>query len=106
MNSEIRRPSLRSMSQLTPPPGGFGGGVSCDIERSDGLRISEFITDPLGDEAEEEWIEIRNTGADSFPLCGYLLDDAEEGSKPFKIFSETLPHGAYSLFRRPETRSE
>ena len=85
------------------PPGGFGGGISCDVERSDGLKISEFIPDPLGDEVEEEWIELQNTGIDSFPLCGYVLDDAEEGSKTFRIGSEMLPPGGYRVFRRPET---
>ena len=69
---------------------------------SDDIIISEIVPAP-GDGAEEEFIELYNTGDEPVDLCKWQLDDKEEGSSP-KIIENSwvetctiLPH-AYEAF--------
>ncbi len=57
---------------------------------SDNLIISEFIPNPEGKDAENEWIEIYNQGEQTADLSNWQLDDMPDGSKPFTLPQNTL----------------
>ncbi|MFN7088246.1 MAG: lamin tail domain-containing protein, partial [Candidatus Paceibacteria bacterium] len=46
------------------------------------LVVNEFMPNPKGNDAEGEWIELKNTGADRINLLNWQLDDIEGGSQP------------------------
>lgn len=50
-----------------------------------GVTVSEFVPNPAGDEAVNEWIELANTSAEEKTLCGWSLDDGERGSDPYPL---------------------
>ncbi len=68
------------------------------------ILITEFLPNPEGSD-ESEWIEIFNANDKEIDLSGWFLDDAEGGSKPYKIKEGTkiLP-GEYLVFERKETK--
>lgn len=52
------------------------------------IIINEFLPNPEGDDADGEWIELKNTGNEKVNLLNWKIDDGEGGSKPYK-FPET-----------------
>lgn len=66
--------------------------------------INEFLPNPAGSDTEAEFIELKNTSSDPIPLGGWKLDDAEGGSSPYTIPTDTtiLPD-AFLVFMRSET---
>src|SRR3989344_5800432 len=75
----------------------------CGVDHGEQILISEFIPDPLGDETAEEWIELKNMMPISINLCGWVLDDSEEGSKAHVLKDFPIAAGAFAVLRRPET---
>lgn len=73
--------------------------------QSQEITINEFIPNPEGDDAENEWIEIYN-GSDSIVnISGWQLDDEKEGSNPFIFPKNTLiAPKSYIIFPRPITK--
>ncbi len=86
--------------------GGSGGGgrTSCAPSATVGVRVSEFLPNPLGSDAEGEWIELQNTVPTTLSLCGWELDDAEGGSTPHLLDSYTIPPEGYLLLPIEKTR--
>jgi PKD repeat protein len=68
------------------------------------LLINEFLPDPEDSDLENEWIELYNQGSVSIDLQGWSLDDAEGGSRPYRIADQFwLGAGQYFLAERPQT---
>ncbi len=54
------------------------------------IIISEFLPDPEGTDAENEWIELYNQSNQIANLSNWQLDDQEEGSLPFIFPANSL----------------
>lgn len=61
------------------------------------IIINEFLPNTEGTDAEEEWIELKNTGGAKINLLNWKLDDSEGGSKPH-IFKNDLWLDANKFF--------
>jgi phosphatidylserine/phosphatidylglycerophosphate/cardiolipin synthase-like enzyme len=74
--------------------GSNGNGNTSDV----GLRISEFLPNPLGSDAQTgmdgEWVEITNIGSDPVDLTGWELRSGSGLSLP----PATLSPGAYMVY--------
>lgn len=68
-------------------------GVSYGVSgyAASGIYINEFLADPGTD--GEEWIEIYNNLSSEVSLGGWMIDDADGGSDPFTIPSNTTISG-------------
>lgn len=65
---------------------------------SNEIVISEILPNPEGSDSGKEWIELLNTGQSDINLGNWILDDDEEGSKPFLLpDSLTIPRGQTAL---------
>lgn len=68
------------------------------------IFISEFIPNPEGKDAEEEWIELKNEQEFVVDLGGFQVDDKEEGSSPFKIPEASfIAPGSFMVLKRDTT---
>lgn len=54
------------------------------------ITISELMPDPDGDDAGNEWIELKNASDHAVRLTGWQLDDIDGGSKPYTFTVETI----------------
>jgi len=73
------------------------------LQLSDKIKISEFLADPAGVD-DGEWVELFNEGDVDVDLFGWSLDDAEGGSKPYKIERHvTIKADDFQLFKKEET---
>lgn len=80
------------------------GAVACRADAGADIIISEFLPDPYGEEAEGEWVELLNAGAEAASLCGWLLDDGQEGGKRYALDSESIAVGEYLVLPRSQTK--
>lgn len=69
------------------------------------IYISEILPNPLGEDAPNEWIELYNDGNFDINLGNWVLDDNENGSKPYAL-PDTLNIRAKShiVIERPESK--
>lgn len=70
------------------------------------LRISRVLPNPVGLDEGHEWIEIENTGQETTPLVGWLLDDGPGGSRPFDLSAYSLRPGERRQFTSSTTGIE
>ncbi len=77
---------------------------SCTPRFFSGVTVTEFLPDPVGDEAAGEWIELHNVSDQLVDLCGWSVDDAQGGSKPFRLQDRSLFPGEYVLLPRSESK--
>lgn len=76
----------------------------CATASVNDLFISEVLPNPIGDEAQNEFIKIYNSGAEEIDLAGLFLDDAEGGSTPFVIpAGAKISAAGYLTFYAKET---
>ena len=69
------------------------------------IYISEFLPSPDTKNSQEEFVEIFSQETWPTDLSGFLLDDAEGGSKPFVIPAGTIiKPGQYLAFFKPQTK--
>src|SRR3989344_1705382 len=69
------------------------------------IFISEFLPDPEGLDNDNEFIEIFNNEETPINLTDWQLDDAEGGSRPYKIpEGAIIKPGQYLAFFRTETK--
>lgn len=72
---------------------------------SDDIIINEWLPDPTGNDAEGEFIELKNKGNELVDLVGWRLDDAEGGSVEYVIPPGVkIGAGEIRLFKREETK--
>lgn len=76
---------------------------TCTILSRYGMRITEVMPDPFGNEAEQEFIELRNVIDQGVSLCGWKIDDADGGSKAFALDGEKVAPGEFLLLPRSQT---
>ncbi len=76
---------------------------ACMASAFSGALISEFLPNPVSGEEPGEWIELYNPTDVSIPLCGWFLDDASGGSKPYSLSRYQLPSKEYLLIDRHES---
>jgi hypothetical protein len=71
------------------------------------VRLNEVLPVPVQDgiyDEIDEWIELTNTGPITVDLGGWLLDDREGDSSPYRIPDGTLlDPGAFVLFLGRQT---
>ena len=85
--SESPRPSVTASPELEED----------ELEYSDAIVINEFLPNPVGADAEGEFIELKNIGTDEVDLKGWQLDDGEGGSSAYIIPDGTLIQGGEIL---------
>ncbi|KKQ61435.1 MAG: alpha amylase [Candidatus Falkowbacteria bacterium GW2011_GWC2_38_22] len=69
------------------------------------IIINEIMPNPLGDDGEEEWIELYNNGGTVINMLDWSIDDMEGGSKPYIFKNEfLLEAGKYFLLERLESK--
>lgn len=87
----------------------LSGSVNSALQKSNGqngankIIINEFLPNPEGDDADGEWIELKNAGNEKINLLNWKIDDGEGGSKPYK-FANVLINGN-NFFVLPRTKS-
>lgn len=67
------------------------------------IIISEILPNPTGED-NGEWIELYNAGEDLVDLVGWILDDAEGGSKPYIIDAISIASGNFAILARSQTK--
>lgn len=67
------------------------------------IIINEFLPNPEGDDADGEWIELKNTGSEKIDLLNWKIDDGEGGSSPYKFAGIWI--NANNFFVLPRTKS-
>ncbi|MDD5470019.1 MAG: lamin tail domain-containing protein [Candidatus Peribacteraceae bacterium] len=77
---------------------------SCSPSAFSGIAISEFLPNPVGDDAAGEWIELVNQAGQEADLCGWSVDDAEGGSKPFRLDGLRIAPNGFLLLPRAQTK--
>ncbi|MCX6786131.1 MAG: lamin tail domain-containing protein [Candidatus Komeilibacteria bacterium] len=63
--------------------------VNYQADKFSGLRINEFLPDPVGSDISE-WIELYNNSSSSLNLFGFKLDDEAGGSRPYAFSTTTV----------------
>ena len=66
------------------------------------MQISEFMPNPLGNDTEGEWIELRHEGDAPVKLAGWKLEDA--AGKAFVFGDVALAPGEYLVLTSKATR--
>ncbi len=68
----------------TTPESVGGNGTTSDasIVKSFLVKIYKFLPNPAGDDAGNEWVEIKNNDTQTVNVDGWLLDDKNTGSGP------------------------
>lgn len=72
---------------------------------SDQIKINEFLPNPVGNDTQNEWIELKNNSNQDADLSNWILDDNEVGSKAYVIIPGTIikAHG-YLVLPRTQTK--
>lgn len=65
--------------------------------------ISELLPNPIGPDAEGEFIELYNPNNHSINLKGWQMDDAEGGSRPYVIKDLVIPAYGFAVLGRKLT---
>lgn len=69
------------------------------------ICISEIMPDPEGGDEEGEWVEIYNNGSSRVNILDWRFDDADGGSRPYKITEDTwLDPGGFFVLDRAESK--
>jgi len=76
-------------------------GFSCMPSAFTGALVTELFPNPAGDEATQEWIEVRNVSGHDLPLCGWVIADAS--GKRYDLSHFRLPLDEALVFHREQT---
>lgn len=75
-----------------------------EVVSATGTLIYEFYPDPPGSDGDGEFIELFHAGNNTVDLSNMYLDDAEGGSKPYRIpVGTVMSPGMYAVFDRSLT---
>ncbi|MBI3335659.1 MAG: lamin tail domain-containing protein, partial [Candidatus Portnoybacteria bacterium] len=95
----LETPSIIQESVVKPEP-----RTTVLVQYPQSIYISEFLPDPEGSDEKGEWIELYNDGASVADIGGFFLDDADGGSKPYKIPTGTkILSKGFLVFNRSDT---
>ena len=67
------------------------------------LVITELMVNPAGTDADEEWFEVKNTGATAFDLNGLGVDRVGDSARPALVVSascRSVPAGGHAVLAR------
>lgn len=68
------------------------------------LIINEFLPNPIGNDLEGEFIELKNIGDEKINLLNWTVDDEEGGSRPYKFKSDLwIEAGGFYVLERSES---
>ncbi len=68
------------------------------------IIVTEFVPNPIGSD-DQEWIELYNSSQIEVDVSGFMLDDADGGSKPFRFPQGTkFSAGQYQVWSRLATK--
>lgn len=79
------------------------GQRSCSPSAATGVSIAGALPNPASDDEEAEQIILQNDTARSIDLCGWVLDDGPEGSRPFRLDGIVLGAMEKKILLRPLT---
>lgn len=65
------------------------------------VLINEWLPNPVGKDAEGEWVEIFNNGSEAVSLSGWFL---KTKAKTKFLLSGEIPSGGFSVSRKPELK--
>lgn len=68
------------------------------------LTINELLPNPIGDDTDGEWIELKNESNDEVSLSGFALSDASGASHTFTTQSGQIPPYGFLLLPRAQTK--
>ena len=80
-------------SETTPP----------NISYPDGIIISKVMPSPEGADADNEYIELKNTNDFEVDLSGWVLRDKQGSTKEY-VLEEKIPASGILTLLRPETK--
>ncbi len=66
------------------------------------IYINEWLPNPAGDDAQNEWVEIFNSGPENVSLRGWILKT--KSGKEFILNNYSLKTRAYLVLGRPQTK--
>ncbi len=89
--------------EWTTPTPSQANSSSIQTEVPTTVKITEVFPNPSENEQENEWIEIQNTGTATINLEGLILDDDEDGSKPYELPQTELKPGQHHSIYRSES---
>ncbi len=61
-----------------------------NLSNRNDLQINEFMPNPAGPDTNNEWIELINNSTRNINPNGYIIDDEDQGSKPYLIRKAAL----------------
>lgn len=82
----------------------LSSAYSCTPSAFSGIQISEFLPNPQGDDTSGEWIELINQTNKDAELCGWSIDDSEEGSNPFSLDDLIIKSNDFLILPRTKTK--
>ncbi|MEA3249499.1 MAG: lamin tail domain-containing protein [Patescibacteria group bacterium] len=69
------------------------------------VTLSEIMPNPVGDDADGEWIELRNPNDVDADLTGWQLDDMDGGSNPYELpEGSVVPANGYLTVPRQDSK--
>lgn len=92
-SSSAKNSSSSSKSQKTSSSSSGAEQRSCPPSAATGVSIAGALPNPAEADEEFEVIVLRNEGSAAADLCGWVLDDGPEGSKPFKLDGQSIAVG-------------
>ncbi len=93
-----------SGSKTTLSSSSSGAGQrSCSPSAATGVSIAGALPNPALDDEEGEQILLKNKTKQPIDLCGWVLDDGAEGSKPFRLDGTVLSAAEVKILPRPQT---
>ena len=70
-----------------------------------GIKFNELFPNPAGPDSGSEWVEVKNTGTQTWTLHNWILDDGEKdapiGSSAYVIQSPTVKPGEVAVIAIP-----
>lgn len=87
---------------------GTANGVSgtCTPPSLPEVMVTEFLADPSGTDATDEWVEITNYGAVSYDLNGWTIEDEGADNDPIASASTTIAAGESYILARNKAQFE
>jgi hypothetical protein len=83
-----------------------GVGGACTPYSLPEVMVTEFLADPSGTDATDEWVEITNYGAVSYDLNSWTIEDQGVDNDPIATSATTIAAGASVIIARNKAQFE